>query len=179
MRWLLLLFACAACSSKGIGSIGDHRVEIAKVAAALHAGSAADPMTSIDVIATDDGNFPCENVGHVRPAAARSLALRFFSLDGGVYVPPPPGTYRVIERPGSLPDGQYGYALYVETTPICDIFDGNSIGAHEGTLTLTEASFTPGASVAGKFDVTLLSTDHLAGSFAARLCETIDGGACR
>ncbi len=186
MRSLLILFFfCAACSANPtIGSIGDHRVEVARVAGALHPANAADPVSSIDLILTDDPGFPCENVGRVLPTAARSLALRFFSLDGGTFVAPSSaGTYRVVPATGvsgGLPDGQYGYAIYVESDPLCRVFAGNEIGGHDGTLTLTQLSSTPGAPVAGSFDVTLLSTDRLAGSFATHLCAQATGdGACR
>ena len=179
---LLLWCACScACSGTSIGSIGDHRVEVATVAGALHAATELDPIAAVDLILTDDPAFPCENVAHVRPAAARSLALRLFSLDGGVAVAPTAaGTYVLAHPVGDpLPDGQYGFALYVESDPLCRIFAGNAIEAHDGTVTLTQVSPVPGGAVAGRFDLTLLSTDHLAGSFATRLCGQADGGPCR
>lgn len=182
MRWLLLLCACSCSSNQSIGSIGSHSVEVAKVAGAVHAATKTDPISSIDVVLTDDPGFPCENVGRVLPTAARSLDLRFFSIDGGSFVAPAAtGTYRVVDPTGTLlPDGQYGYAIYVESDPLCHIFAGNEIGGHEGTLTLTQLSTAPGAAVAGSFDVTLASTDRLAGTFATHLCaQAADGGACR
>lgn len=177
-RAIALLALAAACAQKGIGSVGEHTLEPARTVAASHAATGTDRIASLDVTLTDDPNFPCENLGRSLPAAARSLALRVFSIDGGTFVAPSaPGAYRVVEPTGTvLADGQYGYAIYVESDPLCRVFGTNEFGSHDGTITVTQLS----PSVAGRFDLTLSTGDRFAGGFAAPLCaQAADGGPCR